>query len=361
MRRPSASTLFEIAGLAPVATVDDIEARWLEVVQAADGQLAAIGAEMRNAFSVLRVPQNVELYRDLLKSAREETNIPIRNGEADTFVRFCALCLITPFQHPQQRELFAVCLPGQAVPKWVRYDPRTMAHLRMRWGQRLEQWIQVYLLGGVFRNRSAGQRLAIGLAYVVILGAAAAGGRSLVLALAPLAGSIGPQPTTRNVVEGGEAAKPGPTTQEVVTTCEDVRAKLRRLDEQLANVAREFELVAGTSLADAASNKSRRSDAVELAIARHASVKEAWSGILTDRIDAGELEERRGALEAIEKRLADNELRKTDSAAVAALESWTSAMLERTRRQRSNIDHIRVMLEADRFERPLDTPDRSKP
>ncbi|TWT44462.1 hypothetical protein RAS1_08770 [Phycisphaerae bacterium RAS1] len=361
MQRPSPSTLFEVAGLAPIATVEQVEARWLDVVEAADGELAAISAEVRSAFSVLRVPQNVELYRDLLKSAREETNIPIRDGEADTFVRFCALCLITPFQHPQQRELFAVCLPGQTVPPWVRYDPRTMSHLRMRWGQRLEQWIQRYLLGGVFRNRSTGQRLALGLAYVAVLGVAAAGGRSLVLALAPLAGSVGPQPTSRNAVDGGGFAKPEPTAQELATTCESVRAALRRVEEQVTIVAREFEQVATVTLADAASKKSSRSDAVELAIAHHASVKEAWSAILADRIDGSELEERCGALEAIEKRLTDTELRKTDSAAVAELETWTKAALERTRRQRSNIDHIRVMLEADRFERPLDTPDRSKP
>ncbi|TWT44359.1 hypothetical protein RAS1_07730 [Phycisphaerae bacterium RAS1] len=358
MRRTSPSTLFEIAEVALNATSDDVEARWQEVVQAADGNLAAIDPAVRNAFSVLRVPANLELYRDLLRSCAEETNIPIRDGEADTFVRFCAMCLITPFQHPQQRELFAVCLAGQAVPRWVRYDPRTMSHLRMRWGQRLEQWIQRYLFGGVFQNRSAGARSMIALAYLVVLGVITVGGWNLLRAAA--LNSLHSDPTTQPAPDARQG-KQRLTDAELAARCEHTRTDLQRVEEQEARVYREFEAVAGVSIAEALARRGRRSKELDLAVVRHQSVKEAWTAILAERVDALEIQRRIAALEEIEKRIAAKEVRDADADSAIEAEAWAKSMLERTQRQLSNIDHIRVMLEADRFEQPLDKPDRSKP
>lgn len=358
MPQTSPSTLFEIAEVALNATPDDVEARWQEVVKAADGNLAAIDPAVRNAFSVLRVPANLELYRDLLRSCAEETNIPIRAGEADTFVRFCAMCLITPFQHPQQRELFAVCLPGQAVPRWVRYDPRTMSHLRMRWGQRLEQLLQRYLLGGVFQNRSAGARFGIALVYVGVLGTITVGGWNLLRAAALSSLSSNPTSQSASVAHQDRQRL---TDAELAAKCEHTQADLKRVDEQDARVYREFEAVAGMSMTEAVTRRGRRSKELDLAVARHQSVKEAWSSILAERVDGLELQRRVAALEEIGKRIAASQAREADADTAIEAETWVKSMLERTQRQLSNIDHIRVMLEADRFEQPLEKPDRSKP
>lgn len=363
MRKAKPATLFEIAGVAPTATPEEIEARFEEALKAANGNLAAMGADVRNAFSVLKVAQNVELYRDLLRSCTEETNVPVRTAEVDTFTRFCAMCLITPFQHPQQRELFRLCIAGQAVPEWVRYDPRTMSHLRMRWGQRLEQLIQRYLLGGVFRGRSAGQRTGIVLAYLVFLSLAGVGVRAFVLALVPVpaAAAHTGNLTKRPALDERPSVKPAPDFGPLTATCERVAANLRHIDEQAAVVAREFQVLMGMKLDEAATDRTLRPKVIEAAIAKDPTVKEAWKALLDERIDPSDISERKSTLDAIQKRVSSKEPRDSDDADAQQMESWTKTMLERLRGQRNYIDHVRVMLDADRFQQALDKPDGSKP
>lgn len=151
------------------------------------------------------------------------------------------------------------------------------------------------------------------------------------------------------------------TDAELAAKCERTRADLERVEEQEARVYREFEGVTGVSIADAVTRRGRRSKELDLAITRHQSVNEAWTAVLGDRIDVLDLHQRVTVLEEIEKRIAAKEVRENDSDTALEVEAWSRTMLERTQRQLSNIDHIRVMLEADRFEQPLDKPDRSKP
>ncbi len=333
----SAATLFTLLGLDAAATTEQVEAAWTRIVAAHDGDLAAIDDEVRAAYELLREPANLTYYAELLDACDSDVSIEIPREGRTTFEAFCSRCGIRCFERPGYPDSYKVRRTGQSVPSWVNYDAQRMDGLRMSTRERRGRLLRKFALGEVFQGRSRIERLWIGAGYV------------LVFALA-----IG---VFRSVTGGYSAWQHGRAAAAAQRSRDDfsnqfdtAQARLKELETVAASLAREFQELTQIPLAEAGTKDAKRPRELDLVLIRHASVREAWTATINGQVTPAELDSHTQTLADIAPRVQSGAAGPGDAQRLSELSAWAEKRLDQLRGYRSNIDHIRVMMQADRFE-----------
>lgn len=332
----SAATLFTLLGLDEKATIEEVEAVWTRILIEHDGDQNAVDPDIKQAHAVLRDPKNLAFYSLLLDCCRTRILVDFPRGREE-FESFCTLCGIRWFERPGFPNLFAVRLPGQAVPSWVSYDTQTMSDLRMSARERWGRFLRMFALGEVFQRRSQVERLWIGAGYVLVFALAFGMFRSVT-------GSYSAWRQSRAVADA-QRSRDAFSTQ-----FETARARLKELETLAASLAREFQELAQIPLSQAGTKDAKRPRELDLVLIRHASVREAWTATINGQVTPAELDSHTQTLADIAPRVQSGAAGPGDAQRLSELSAWAEKRLDQLRGYRSNIDHIRVMMQADRFE-----------
>lgn len=332
----SAATLFTLLGLDEKATIEEVEAVWTRILIEHDGDQNAVDPDVKNAHAVLRDPKNLAFYSLLLDCCRTRVLVDFPHGR-DEFESFCTLCGIRWFERPRFPNVFAVRLPGQAVPSWVSYDTQTMSDLRMSARERWGRFLRMYALGEVFRGRSRVERLWIGAGYLTVIALA-------VVLFRSIGGSYSAWQ------QGRAAAAAQRSRDDFSNQFDTVQARLEELETLAASLAREFQEVAQVPLSQAGTKDAKRPRELDLVLIRHASVREAWTATINGQVTPAELDSHTQTLADIAPRVQSGAVGPGDAQRLSELSAWAEKRLDQLRGYRSNIDHIRVMMQADRFE-----------
>ncbi len=332
----SAATLFTLLGLDEKATIEEVEAMWTRILIEHDGDQNAVDPDVQNALAVLRDPKNLAFYSLLLDCCRTRVLVDFPHGREE-FESFCTLCGIRWFERPGFPNLFAVRLPGQAVPSWVSYDPQTMSDLRMSARERCGRFLRMFALGEVFQGRSRIERLWIGAGYVLVFA----------LAIALLRSTTGSYSAWQ---QGRAAAAAQRSRDDFNNQFDTAQARLKELESVAASLAREFQELVQIPLAEAGNKDAKRPRELDLALIRHASVRDAWAATINGQLQRAELDSHAQTLADIAPRVQSGTPGPGDAQRLSELRAWAEERLDQLRGHRSNIDHIRVMMQADRFE-----------
>jgi len=332
----SAQTLFALLGLESAATTDEVEAAWSRIVERHDGKLLAIDSEIRHAYETLREPENLKLYADILDACNRDTFLEFPPDTHAVFEAFCRRCGISWFECTRYPNSFRVRYAGQAVPSDTVYDPTRTPHLRMSRRERVGRFFRRFALGEVFQGRSRGERIWIGAGYIIVL-----------LIVAGIARSISGSYSAWRQARAATVAQR--SNEEFRNQFDTARARIHDVETLATTVAREFQEVTQISLADAGAPNTKHPRELDLALIRHASVKEAWVRTINERVSQAELETRRQSLQEIAAHLKTG-VGQGDAQRMGEIIAWAAQRLDQLNSHRSNIDHIRVMMQADRFE-----------
>lgn len=329
-------TLFELLGLTPTATVAEVEAAWTRIVRAHDGDLAAIDDHVKAAYELLREPFNCKYYAELLDACDGDEILDFPEGR-EVFTAFCTRCGIRWFERPGYPNSFRVRRAGQAVPSWVRYDARAMPDLHMSRRERLGRFVRNFALGEVFRGRSRMECAWIGAGYLIVLLLTWGAVRSVTGSYAAWQ-------------RGRVAAAEQRSREAFHVEHAAVQAQLRELEALAGSLSREFQELTQVPLLDAGGPNVKRPRELDLTLIRHASVRDAWATTINEQLRPAELDARKQALAALSTRSTTSAPAADDAKRVAEIAVWARQRLEQLRSHRSNIDHIRVMMQADRLE-----------
>lgn len=332
----SAQTLFALLELDSAATIDEVEAAMSRIVDRHDGKLLAIDSEIRHAYEILREPGNLTYYAELLRACDEDIAVEIPPEGQASFEAFCRRCGISWFERPRYPNSFLVRHASQAVPAGVVYDEAKAPHLRMSRRERTGRLFRKFALGEVFQGRSRGARLWIGAGYVIVL--------LIVVGIArSISGSYSAWQQTR------AAAAAQRSMEEFSNQFDSARARINDVETLATTVAQEFQAVAQIPLANAGAPNAKHPRELDLALIRHASVKEAWVHTINERVTPVELESRKQSLQELAAHLKTG-AGEGDAQRLGEIIAWAAKRLDQLNGHRSNIDHIRVMMQADRFE-----------
>ncbi len=331
-------TLFEVLGVRPEATDDEVEAAYARF--RFEGE-EAIPADVREAYRFLQAANRRQWYRELLRACYKDELLDIEPGDFHEFTRLCDLAQITIFDHPAAANNYKVRLPGQLQPHWTK-DRRPVGEAGPPippFRRRLWSAFEAVVLLGAFRRGTIGQKFGLALLYIVVIAAGVGGAR---WAAGELAAS--------------RAANLAATVKASHALALD---KLAKLETRAKAVDAEFTAATGASFDPATGKSTKPRPEVDESILRHQTVREAWAAIEAGNVKPSDIESRRQTLTAIGARIQSQTFVPDDRDRLEDILSWIDRSSSNLVSQSRYIKHIKTMVETDQFEKVGQSSERS--
>lgn len=338
MEATAYKTLFEILGVHPEATDEEVERAFAAFHFGLD---PVVPDDVREAYRFLQSAERRDWYRELLRACQKEELLLIPPEQYTGFKTVCDLTQISLFPHPKAANSYAVRLPGQAQPRWTE-DRRPVGETGPRvppLRERLWNVFEAVVLLGRFRRAPLGEKFGLILLYGAVIAAAAYGlrwaGRELAIVRAQdLASAV-----KSNHAEAVE--------------------KMTKLEALAKTLDSEFTAATGATF-DALSGKATRPrPEVDETILRHQTVREAWAAIESGRVKPSDIEGRRQTLTAIGGRIQSQTFVPDDRNRLEELLTWIDRSSSKLDGQSRLIKHIKTMVETDQFEKNGRSTERS--
>lgn len=115
------ATLFDVLGIGPEATDEEVEAAWGRHFAAADASYEHVPQEVRHAYSVLQAADQRRWYMQMLENAETEQPLTVgTDGDLETFKQSCERTLLRYIVDPQRSNVYHVRAPWQPDPDFAR-------------------------------------------------------------------------------------------------------------------------------------------------------------------------------------------------------------------------------------------------
>ncbi len=323
------ATLFDILGVEPEATDEEVERAWQGHFLNADADHERVPQEVRHAYQLLQDSGRRVWYTDMLRAAAIGHPVTVRPHEILAFQRMCELAFLKPYPDRDVKDAFLVRTHWQEPPRWdeaaQRFVPPPTVWERLR-----KAAVAVFFLQ-CFRGKSPEQKLALAILYLVV------------------------------IFSGGWAVRWGATAfaeNAKIRSNEKIHALQARTANELAELEglerkllADFERSVGIALEAPAGQRPR---IVGDAILAHRSVSEAWAAIHNSRIDPSRLAACKDTLKRISQCVAASTCAATDGAQLDEIQSWIRDQEKELRSQYGNMNHIVEILDTQRTKQALD-------
>jgi len=347
------ATLFERLGVEPDADDEAVHAAFAYFFAQFGGDELAIPQDVRDAYRFLAVTSNRQHYRDLLDACDSGHPLEFTPDKIDSLIRLCQLTEIVVFRDRYRENTFHFRRPDQPPPRWL--QPYIEPHEII---QKAPSLLWEILTFRLFRGASARRKIALALAYGVAF-VALVGGMEWIIKgrdnsrFATFA--IGPTPAAIELAQRQALEK-------------SIRAKhaaasdmLKRIDADTKKLGQDFKHVVGMDWEKADANDTPKPRALDLAIIRNDSVREAWTSLLAARVKPEELDAHHKAVERIGAASKAGSFRTEDEKTLQQAIEWGQGREQVLQSQARNIEHLRVMLAAETFELSGSDRERSTP
>lgn len=334
-------TAFEVLGLPETADDDQVQATEASLV-AASGELSRNGLqpEQKIALDLLLERGVRQMYLELLARVRSHEPVEIKLADQERFVGLCSRAGIACERSPIHPTIFYAWFPDEPPPAEVRrWRLRPAPHPQLRLLDALGHVVKQVVFLGILRGKTPRQMIAIGVVYLVVIGAAVVAFRAAINTAAAV--RVERARAERELLRG-----------DLKRLLADAGEQAARAQDLLRQTQSDFERAFGIPLAGSRPAASQPA-ALELTLMRHASAKNAWEELL--RVPAHD--KPIGALvtrhRELEQRLAHDRFLEADRSDATRLLNECVAEVKALEFQARNIEHVRTMLEADRFEKSL--------
>ena len=349
-------TLFERLGVGLEASEDDVEAAWLDLLTRSNFDHDSIPQDVKEAYRFLKVGENRVLYRVLLLACESEDPLAMSADRVPALRRACQLTGIRVFDDPERDDVFHLRRPDQREPRLPTpppkglqpEDPPTAA---MRFGK----FLTTILLLRALRNGTTLQRLVVvAIYFAVVVGF----GKGVTGLYAWRSAQLAPEMES----EDARAARMKAEREQSLRT--EHAAALVGFDALRtagARVASEFQKTTGIEWTHAHDRDVTRTRELDLVLLRNPSVREAWDAVLASLAPLAEEVANRGALDGIKQHFDTGSFTDADAERLRLIAAWVASHTKTLLSQSSNLEHLRVMLAAERFEQRSESLERSEP
>lgn len=346
-------TLFERLGVLPDAEDEAIHAAFTSWFAQCGGDELAIPQDVREAYKFLSVPTNRQHYRDLLEACESGDPIEFAPDQGASLERLCQLTEIVLYPDRHRQNTFHFRRPDQSAPGWL--QPPIEPQQVMR---KAPSFLWQILTLRPFRGASPRRKLCLAVAYV--LGAmAVVGGLEWAVKGRDnsqfAAFAVGPSPAAV------EQARRRTLEKSILAKHQEASSILKSLDEMTARLRSDFKQVIGLEWEQADNSGVPKPRALDLALIREESVREAWTDLIASRIPAPEIDSRRQVVESVGQAAASGNFRAEDEVFLAKIIEWGQSRVHIMQSQPLNLEHIQVMLAAEEFRLAGDKTERSSP
>lgn len=330
-------TLFDILGVPAEVTDTEVLKAYAERIADAGGE-DQLDWDIKQAFRFLEHVERRDEYRQLLEACANDHPIFVPEENLKAFRQMCQLARVSVWPDPDVADQYVVRLPGQGPPEWhERYEPIPPL---TRWQKFLYLLSNVFLFG-VFRGKTLGRQIMLGLLYMGVVAA----------------GVYGVKWSVRRVEEYNARALESAIRIGRAEAGEKLE-KLRLEDEALR---RDFEQLAGVSLDRVADPEAAPYPEIDDALRWHPTVNEAWVDIYNVRLKPADLHTARQTLVDIQERIQSNSFQVADRERLKKLLAWIEAKTQLVRIQESDLEHIRTTLSLDRSANLSKSSERKEP
>jgi len=338
MPATSHKTLFEVLGVRPEATNDEVERAFAGFHF---GLNPVIPQDVEDAYRFLQTAERRAWYREILRACNERELLNIPPDKLAEFKWFCAQANITVYPHPKAADAYVVRLPGQAQPRWTA-DARPVGEPGPRippLRERLWGLFESVVLLGAIRRASLAQKFGFVLLYCVVIAAGAYGLRWA----------------------GREWASVRAANLAAMVKSRHVEAieKLTKLEARAKAVDDEFTAATGATFDPATGKSTKPRPEVDETIFRHETVREAWAAIESGRVKPADLQNATDTLAAIGDRIRNHTFIPDDRDRIEDILGWIDRSASKQAGQSRYIKHIKTMVETDQFEKVGQSAERS--
>lgn len=328
-------SFFQLVGTTEDASPEEIE-------KALEAQLRAVGMQVEllppgveyAACFLLANDRQRELYRRLLQHCHTGQPFDVEADRHQATFNFAELTRLKCWRDPERPNDFHFRQLGQTPPAFVlkalekeearRREADHVADKR-RWQDRHEQQATkrlflrfAYAFGGLLLLGVTG--------YMLFDGAFPRGMR--------VVGALDERESKHLETEGREGLA-------VATDA------VSQLSAALVSLREDVQRDLGTSL----DTEGKVPEDVQAAISREPTVAEAWRNVQAAYRERSELEHRQSTLKAIGTRIREKNFLKADVESLREIKAWAARALTNATSQTKNVDHIRAVLEIERFRR----------
>lgn len=351
---PEPRTAFDVLEVSREATDREIEAAYKTRVIEAEIAGRAVPDDVEAAYYALREPLNRSKYQELLKRVAKRRAIHVPPAQCQGFHEFCANAHILSQEHPVGSHCYYVWLKGQDPPYPVqRSDGGSRPAApgsALTFGYAFGYVVRQLLCFRLFRTSGPFVRFLLLAFYAFVAVELWLAGSQVVEAW---------KIRNARIVQERQAVERQELQRTLVEQCGAASSALADLDRAIAAMKSDFEKTTGVPFLDAVSLKTSRPAEVDTALLRHETVREAWSAITHSPPSPADLARWQESLAQIVERVRNRYERPDDKQELERVITWAREKADLIRRQKSSIEHIRVMLAADRFEESMQPEERS--
>lgn len=312
-------TAFEVLGVAEDATIEQVRQRYADIVAAHGLDENAVPRRIRDAFAQLGTPGDRSGYVETLAACRDERPLVITAEDDHRFQEVCTQWQIFFFRDRYRTDgLYHVWQPTQPEPEAVRVQ--RAAEQAARPGQ------------DPFALRRRLRKLAA----------------PALLVTAVLLAGWGWSTWSEYTAQRRQLE----LRQQLGDAVALAEQQLATVEKDRSAVYAGFERLVGFSLEKAARD-TPRSRALDLALIRHDTVRQAWDALLEERAVLHEPAAVQALLQVARQRLLEPTLAASDLEPVGRINHELAARKTQLALRQANLTHIREMLEADRLEQLL--------
>ena len=332
-------TLFQVLGVSEDTTQEEIDGAFNRHFERAGAKLGKLPPGVHYAWSFLRVDSKRHYYRQRLHECRNEESVVVPAEGRAAFLNFCEQARIRWWADPVAGGVYHLRIPGQKPPDFVAEALRQEEERNRQDELLLERKKQKRL-----DHRYAVRKFFLRLGYAF--------GCLLFVGLAlrwSFDGTFSRWLRVVGVVESREDKQLARDSREALALAIDA---VLRLDGALDSLHETVKQELNASLGDKAVLPGDLNSTID----KEPTVATAWNSIKEAYLARTELEKRRPSLAAAAGRVDNNAFLRADVETLKDIKTWATRAFLTVGDQKQHIEHIRAMLEAERFDRAAEQP-----
>jgi len=323
------ATLFDILGVDPGATDEEVERAWQGHFVNADADHSRVPQNVRHAYQLLQDSGRRLWYNDMLRAAAIEHPVTVRPHEILAFQRMCELAYLKSYPDQDVKDAFLVRTHWQEPPRWdeaaQRFVPPPTA-----W-ERLRKAVAAVFLLQCFRGKSHGQQLALTILYLIVVAPTA------------YAAWFG-----INALSDARARRLESALRDLSTRSAEMS---KALDQRVDSLSRRFADATGVPVGSCADAAFQKKPEVESALFKNPTAKSAWDVACRSFPKDSDVQLQRTTVAGASQRISKNQFLDEDVDQLEQTIVWLGKALGQLDEVDPKIDHIRTMIASERFGR----------
>jgi len=348
--------VFERLGVGVEASADDVEAAWQELLVQNKFDRNSIPEDVQVIYRFLKLGENRRLYRILLLACESEDPLAMEADRVPALRRVCQRTGLRLFDDPERDNVFHLRRPDQPEPRLPTPPPKVLQPEAPPTAvERFREFMMTISLLRALRNGTFLKRLVVLAVYAAVVVGFGKGITSFnAWRSARLAQAMESD-------DSRAARMKAEREQSLRTEHATALVGFDALGTAGAHVASEFHKTTGIEWTHAHDRNVTRTRELDLVLLRNPSVRDAWDAVLASLAPLTDVATNRGALDGIKQHFDAGNFTDADVERLRIIAAWSASHTQNLLSQSSNLEHLRVMLAAERFEQHSESLERSEP